>query len=86
MSPEVKYVRVRTQHSGDACGFHILFNAKCAVNAILGVDKSEQLTWLARMQSDYWFWTEYERLCCILEQCQEYNMVNEEHLELVRKY
>jgi hypothetical protein len=57
---QIVHVPVLQQFRGGLCGFHMYYNAKCLLRAILADKKFEQLVEVLNMESARNFWRHYD--------------------------
>ena len=66
---QIKHLKVFQQQRGSACGFHMMWNAKCLVRALLAEKKFDQLKHLALLASGPHFFRHVIYITDLLKKC-----------------
>lgn len=84
-SNQLRHLSVLQQQRGGLCGFHMYFNAKCLVRAILAQHKFTQLDELLKLNSCKHFWSHHKHCLDLLMKCSNSSQVSESDKRSLQK-
>ena len=76
--PQIRHVPVLQQQRGSQCGFHMLYNAKCLVRALIGAKQFDQVNNLINLTVNRRFQAEVSRVKKLLLKVTNNYFVNEQ--------
>lgn len=83
--PQIKHLRVFQQQRGSACGFHMLWNAKCLVRAMLATKKYYQLLNICLLNSPKHFYNHTKYVKDLLLKCTNSFYVSKQDKEYIKQ-
>lgn len=84
--PQIRHMPVLQQHRGSQCGFHMIFNAKCMVKALIAKTQYNQVINLINLQSNRIFFQDMQRTKKILLKCRNEYYVNQQDKKELKGY
>jgi hypothetical protein len=76
---------VLTQFRGALCGFHMYYNVKCLIKALLAKTKYEQLLHVLDLESARNFWLHHRHCVDLLQNCTNTHYVSKADKESLLK-
>ena len=82
---QLRHLNVYQQNQGALCGFHMYFNAKCLLRAILAPSKYIQLDELLKMKTARPFWKHHKYCVDLLLSCTNPSFVSESDKKYLKR-
>ncbi len=76
LSAQIRHLPVLTQFRGALCGFHMYYNVKCLIKALLAKTKYEQLLHVLDLESARNFWLHHKHCVDLLQNCTNTHYVS----------